>query len=64
LIVIGSLMSFGREYLSEVYVRLHGWLRKQTPPARVKPAVTLYLMITGMVLTVLGVLRMLGVLRW
>ena len=64
LIVIGSILSFGRNYLSRFYILFHGWLRKQAPNERLKPAVTLYLMMTGTLFTIFGVLELLGILKW
>jgi hypothetical protein len=63
LIVVGSIFSFGRDYLSNLYVRLHAWLKKRPLNEKLVPAVRLYLMMTGSVFILAGVLKLLGIFR-
>ncbi len=62
LIVVGAFFSFTREYLAKYYVRLHGWLTKQETDQRLVVAVRTYLMLIGMLFTIVGLLALLGVI--
>jgi len=62
LIVMGAFFSLGREYLARVYVKLHGWLKKKQLDERLLRGVQTYLMFTGMIFTIIGLLGLMGVL--
>jgi hypothetical protein len=65
LIVMGAFFSLGREVLSKVYLRLHGWLtKKKEGTERLQKGVQTYFMLTGMIFTVVGLLSFFGVLSF
>lgn len=64
LIIVGALLSLMRELLTKWYLALYRWLRKQEPNPRLGPLFQLYLMLTGMMLTVGGLLWLFQVVKF
>jgi hypothetical protein len=64
LIVVGALLSLMRELLTKWYLALYRWWRKKEPSPRLAPVFQMYLMLTGMMLTVMGLLWLLGVVKF
>ncbi|MEW6516637.1 MAG: hypothetical protein AB1439_07040 [candidate division FCPU426 bacterium] len=63
LIVVGALLSLLREPMSKGYLWLYRRLRKQEPSPRLGPMFQMYLMLTGMMLTIGGLVWFLGAMR-
>ncbi len=63
LIIVGALLSLMRELITKWYLALYQWLRKKPPNPRLGPLFQMYLMLTGMMLTVMGLLWLFGVVK-
>jgi hypothetical protein len=64
LIVIGAGMNFGRQPLTRFYLWLYQRGRNAGPQPRLEAAVRLYLVFTSFILTVVGILGLLKILRY
>jgi hypothetical protein len=63
LVVLGAAMGFGREWFTKLYVWIFTRLRKEQPHPRLVAIMRLYLVFTGMIFTVMGILGLLGIVR-
>lgn len=64
LVVIGALMGFGREPLTDLYAWLYQRLRRTEPEPKLRAMTRLYLVFTSMIFTVAGMLGLLGWVHW
>ncbi len=64
LIIVGALLSLGREYLTAWYIKIYTWRTKRQPDERLSSGVRTYLMLTGMVFTLVGLLGLFGLLHF
>lgn len=64
LIIVGALLSLMRELLTTWYLNLYRWLRKSEPNPRLGPLFQMYLMLTGMMLTIMGLLWLFGIVKF
>ena len=64
LIIVGALLSLGREYLTVLYIKIYAWRTKRQPDKRLSAGVRTYLMLTGMIFTIIGLLGMFGLIRF
>lgn len=62
LIVVGAFFSFTREFMAKYYVRFYGWLTKRETNPRLVVAVQTYLMLIGMMFSIVGLLALLGII--
>ncbi len=63
-IVIGAGMAFGREPLTKFYLWLYQRRRGGEPQPRLALAMRLYLAFTSLIFTVVGLLGLLGILKY
>lgn len=61
LIIVGALMSLGRDQLAVVYTNIYMKIKNKKADPRMKKAIALYLMMSGMALTIGGLLIMFDV---
>ena len=64
LIIVGAVLSLGREYLTNLYIKIYYWRTKRQPDKRLPAGVRTYLMLTGMVFTIIGLLSLFGLIRF
>jgi len=64
LVVIGAFMGFGREWLTKFYVWFFKRRRREEPHPRLVAATRLYLVFTSLIFTVVGMLGLLGVVKF
>ncbi len=64
LIIVGALLSLGREYLTTWYIKIYAWRTKRQPAERLPAGVRTYLMLTGMVFTIIGLLGLFGLIHF
>ncbi len=63
LIIVGAFLSLGREYLTALYIKIYAWRTKRQPDGRLPAGVRTYLMLTGMIFTIIGLLGLFGLIR-
>jgi hypothetical protein len=63
LVVVGAAMGFGREWFTRWYAWVFTRLRRQDPHPRLVAIMRLYLVFTGMIFTVMGMLGLLGIIK-
>jgi hypothetical protein len=61
LVILGAIMSFGREPLTRGYLKLFTWLWRREPAPNLPNVLRLYLVFTGMIFTLAGLLGLLGI---
>ncbi len=64
LIIGGALLSLGRDFWTPVVVKLYTKISGRSEDSRLRPVLTLYLMLTGMILTVVGLLGLFNILKF
>ncbi|MCD4813269.1 hypothetical protein K8S19_06205 [bacterium] len=64
LVVMGALFSLGREMIAKGYIRMYRWIKKKETDNRLQKGVEIYLMMTGMIFTIVGLLGMFNVIRF
>ncbi len=64
IILIGALMGFGRDVLTTFYLWVYKQWRKQDAPARLGVGVRLYLVMTSIIFTMVGLLGLLGIWKY
>lgn len=64
LVVIGALMGFGREPLTDLYAWTYRLLRRTEPDPKLRAMTRWYLVFTSMIFTIAGLLGLLGWVRW
>ncbi len=64
LVIIGALMGFGREPLTDLYAWIHRRLRGTEADPKLRAMTRWYLVFTSMIFTVAGLVGLLGWVSW
>lgn len=63
-IIVGAALSLGRDYWSAMSMKLYSKIKKRAYDERLAKAVAIYLMLTGMIFTIIGLLGMFNVIKY
>ena len=63
-IIVGSFLSLGRDFLAKFCLNIFIFLKKKPADKRLLLIFQTYLMFTGMFFTIIGLLGLLGVLKY